>query len=500
MYGRRCALRRADADHPADRALSRKGLGDGRLLLRCVVEAAHPAAAPAANDFGQNPVVAATQRQRRCAMMCCQIPLLYIGKAGIAFFAQGTSLSVGVCCAALFLSRFFMIEGITLMAYAKISKANREEKRGREKMSKRKTLLGAAACLVAAIVCIGLLIGNLPKAPVAVKSVAAQMRVLEHVIAASGTAEPEWVRLVQSEVDGVIAQIAIEEGQPIEPDNLLLRFDEANVTLQLAKARMVLDVHRETAQALRQARENSSDGVSAVMAQIVSAYATVGQEASVLPTGDSALDEKREQLLLMQVKELERMLEKQHVYSVVAGTVISCYVEEGAVVAAGTPLVAIAAPGALVVHATVDAEAAGKIVQGQRATVHASDVAYSAHVSNIRTLISGTGSGRQTWGEVTLTVDEPERLSSGAKVEVEIYQHREKPALCIPLDAVLGAEDSYVLVVSNNTARKRYVQLGARNDIYVEVLAGLSEGERVVLDPVSALDREAAIIPYDSND
>ena len=84
---------------------------------------------------------------------------------------------------------------------------------------------------------------------------------------------------------------------------------------------------------------------------------------------------------------------------------------------------------------------------------------------------------------VTLDVDDPENLLLPAMTaRVVINTADRNDALVVPLSTLkTDAAGSYVLVLQEDgTQETRYVETGIYSDEYVEILSGLSEGERVV--------------------
>lgn len=75
------------------------------------------------------------------------------------------------------------------------------------------------------------------------------------------------------------------------------------------------------------------------------------------------------------------------------------------------------------------------------------------------------------------------RLIPGMYTESEISLHQEANALTLPLEAVVrNGDDATVLAVnSQNILDERHVKLGLEDNARVEVLSGLSEGDRVVI-------------------
>lgn len=75
------------------------------------------------------------------------------------------------------------------------------------------------------------------------------------------------------------------------------------------------------------------------------------------------------------------------------------------------------------------------------------------------------------------------RLMPGMYTESELSLHQKTNALTLPLEAVVrNGDDATVLAVSSqNTLEQRHIKLGLEDNSRVEVLSGLSEGDRVVI-------------------
>ena len=103
--------------------------------------------------------------------------------------------------------------------------------------------------------------------------------------------------------------------------------------------------------------------------------------------------------------------------------------------------------------------------------------------------------------ETVVTIDEKvERLKPGMTAVVEIHVERLKDVLSVPVQAIVQIEDqSWCYVGIKSGVERRILKLGTTNDEFVEIREGISEGDRVVLNPMSVVDegqeREAAISP-----
>ena len=150
------------------------------------------------------------------------------------------------------------------------------------------------------------------------------------------------------------------------------------------------------------------------------------------------------------------------------------------------------------IKAKVDETDIGNIRIGQEATFTVdafTDKKFTARVSKISqtdvtnswdTSSSSSSTSSSTsviYYYVTLDVDDPQNLLLPAMTaRVVINTADRNDALVVPLSTLkTDAAGSYVLVLQEDgTQETRYVETGIYSDEYVEILSGLSEGERVV--------------------
>ena len=150
------------------------------------------------------------------------------------------------------------------------------------------------------------------------------------------------------------------------------------------------------------------------------------------------------------------------------------------------------------IKAKVDETDIGNIRIGQEATFTVdafTDKKFTARVSKISqtdvtnswdTSSSSSSTSSSTsviYYYVTLDVDDPENLLLPAMTaRVVINTADRNDALVVPLSTLkTDAAGSYVLVLQEDGSQEtRYVETGIYSDEYVEILGGLSEGERVV--------------------
>jgi len=172
-----------------------------------------------------------------------------------------------------------------------------------------------------------------------------------------------------------------------------------------------------------------------------------------------------------------------------AGMITNRYADTGALVAAGTssstqaiPVVRLAQTSKLRLVLPIPESVAAQIHLGDpvKVRVQALDQEIEGKVSRFADSLD-----RQTRTmETEIDFDNRSgRLISGMYTETRLSLREKKDVLTIPLEAVSrNGEDASVLAVNGqNVVEARKLRLGAEDSVRVEVLAGLSEGERVII-------------------
>ena len=82
--------------------------------------------------------------------------------------------------------------------------------------------------------------------------------------------------------------------------------------------------------------------------------------------------------------------------------------------------------------------------------------------------------------------------------DVELSLKNIEPKLTVPYRAVVKGHDDkdyvYLIDPANKTARKKYIELGRIASNGVEVKAGLSEGDLVVIGGLNKLEDNARVL------
>ncbi len=175
-----------------------------------------------------------------------------------------------------------------------------------------------------------------------------------------------------------------------------------------------------------------------------------------------------------------------------SGRVLRIVQEDEAVVQAGAPLVQIGDPRDLEIVADFLSTEAVQIRTGAPVTIDG----WGGPVLRGRVVrvdpagfakVSALGIEEQRVGTVIDLVDPPEsweRLGHDFRVIVHVAIWESNDALTVPASALFRRGDDWaVFAVKDGRAQATVVRTGQRNSKLVEVLSGLSPGDRVVLHP-----------------
>jgi len=175
------------------------------------------------------------------------------------------------------------------------------------------------------------------------------------------------------------------------------------------------------------------------------------------------------------------------------GRVLRLLQESESVLSAGAPLLEVGDPTKLEIVADLLSADAVKIRVGDAVIIDqwGGDTSLQGRVRLIEpfgfTKISALGIEEQRVNVIidfTSTREEWLSLGHGYRVETRVVIHDRRNVLKVPISALFRTKDSWsVFVQDDGKARLRIVELGQRNNLEAEIIAGLEEGEQVILHP-----------------
>ncbi len=310
--------------------------------------------------------------------------------------------------------------------------------------------------------------GGPPGLPVEV----AQARTDTVVDAILATGQIEAINSIElrPEVDGRLVEILVREGAVVAKGTPLFKVDDAELKAQVAR----LEAERDLAQqALRRTRE--------LLAQNASSEADLEQ-------AEASARSSQAQLELQQLR-LERTL----VRAPFAGLVGERFVSVGDYVNTSTPLVTLQTVDPQRAVFQVPERYAQRLSLGQPVSFRVAalpDTRFSGTVDFVDPVVRLPARTITVKAEVT----NPNRsLKAGMFIEASLATDIRPNAVVVPEDAILPLQGAtYVWLVEDGKATRREVELGVRMPGYVEIKAGLSAGDQVV---VGGLERLSEGVP-----
>ena len=369
------------------------------------------------------------------------------------------------------------------------------------------------------------------KAVMALPTVEAIKGHISSNITALGTVNTAQEQEVYSAIQGQVTYVA-EEGQQVRKGELILKIDSEELRLEFEQAlsrvkQQKLELSRlmdgSRAEELEKAKVNYQAALAAYEAALDDYLRNQELfDLGAIPEKDllsikRELDIKQNQLSIAELElkllenpdenelalkqaaleEAEKNLEnvkqkidKAAVYAEFDGVVLEQNIKPGMIATPGTLLLRVGNLSDLQVEINVNEYDAALIKLGQKAAISGQGFGhrtYSGEVVKIApsASVTQTSRGNETVVKAAVKVIDPDgQIKPGFSATVEITVDERQEALLIPLECVIEEEGrKQVVVVKDGNMAKREVEAGIENDLYVEIIKGLSEGEEVLQDP-----------------
>ncbi len=355
-----------------------------------------------------------------------------------------------------------------------------------------------------------------------VQTEAVQRRDLLQTVVASGRVETPHRVDIGAQITGTVARVPVVEGQAVKAGDVLIEL--VSTELQSAKRQAELAVVQAQGR-LRQLNDLQGPVVQQTLRQAqanLDAARASGQRNQALFEqgfiGQAALDESRKALALADAQALAAQKQvastqvggAEHSLAVgavaeaqanaevvgakaryavikapVSGQLIGRSVEVGDVVQAGKVLMTLSPEGATQLVVQIDEKNLRLIALGQQALASAD--AYPQQKFKAQVAYINPGINAQTGAvEVKLDVLEPvHTLRQDMTVSVDMAVARKPQALALQVGHVndINGPAPWVWLRDAGHAVRRPVRLGLRGGAWVEVLAGLREGDAVIAMP-----------------
>lgn len=362
-----------------------------------------------------------------------------------------------------------------------------------------------------------------PEVPVTVAEV--QKGNLEHVITADGILYPINQASVMPKISAPVSRFLVNRGDHVRRDQLLATLENRDLAAAAVENKGLYDQAEanyrnttgatlpeemtkskydeqaaqqtmEAAQKVFESRKKLHEEGALAQRLVDEAQVAYIQARSLYETARKHLQDLEEISHKEQMKGAASQLEAarghyqsaqaqlaySEIRSPIQGVVADRPLYVGEMASAGTPLLTIMDISRIVARAQVPVQLAAHLKVGASAQISIADGSKQAK-GKVTVVSPATDPGSttlQVWVEAPNPI---EQLKPGITVRVSIAAETLRDIVTIPVEALLPSSSggSSVMVVGTDlVARERKIQTGIRQDKLIEVLSGLSPGERVV--------------------
>ena len=312
-----------------------------------------------------------------------------------------------------------------------------------------------------------------PEIAVNVRIATAEKKKIQPYLETTGTLKANEEVAVSSEVDGIVRQIRVDEGSPVNKGTLLVEINEIDY---------ILDWKRSEA-ALKQAEANLANAKAEYKRKntLYQEELITRQQFDDITTkialAEAEIDRAKATLSISKEK-----LTRTKVYSPLNGAVKEKRVSVGDYVRNGTPLLQLITINPLKLNFTISEKDAASIKIGQEVAFSVDSYADKQFKGRVSLLYPNVEEKTRTLQAEALVPNADHLLKPGYFARTLIYTAAPREVVLAPITALLY--DNAVIrifVVDGDKARERVIKIGGKYGEFVEVLEGLKEMEQIVV-------------------
>lgn len=307
-------------------------------------------------------------------------------------------------------------------------------------------------------------------------------------VRATGTLHARETAVLSAQVVGRIQQVLVHEGDSVKAGQTLAILDDATLRASADQA----DAAAKAAENQQAAAQTNSDLAASTLAR----YRQLQAQKSVSP---QEMDEvtRRAEASAAQVDALRAqgnaakaqasgaraMLAYTRIRAPFAGMVTARMADPGTLAAPGVPLLQVDSAGPLQLQTTVDESAMGAVRVGMKIQVNIDSAPSAAATGTVSQIVPAADPASHTFlVKIDLAASKQLRAGMYGTAEIPTGSHR---AILAPSSSIVmrGSLPCAYVLDGNGIAQLRYVTLGSSHGELVEILSGISAGEKLVDKP-----------------
>ncbi len=313
-------------------------------------------------------------------------------------------------------------------------------------------------------------------------------------VGVTGTLHARETAVLSAQVMGRVQQVLAHEGDTVKAGQTLVVLDDSTLRASAAQA----DAAVQAAGNQVSEAESNADLAASTLAR----YKQLQTEKSVSPQemdevarraeGEAARVDAlkaQENAAKAQASGADAMLAYTRIRAPFAGVITARMVDPGAMAAPGVPLLQVDSMGPLQLQATVDESVIGAVHVGMKIPLNIASVSSGATTGTVAQIVPAAEPASHSF-LVKMDLAPSRELRAGMYGTAEIATGT-RQAILAPSSSVVmrGSLACAYVLDANAIAQLRYLTLGSAEGKFVEILSGISAGERLVDNPA---DRDLA--------
>jgi macrolide-specific efflux system membrane fusion protein len=314
----------------------------------------------------------------------------------------------------------------------------------------------------------------------------------------TGKVQPREKVEVKSKVSGQVAKVFVDAGDHVKKGQQLLLLDPTDYERDVSKCEADVAAAKNALEFSELSLDRRQKGLEA---------RGVAQMEVDTASSDVRAKKVAVQLATVAYNAASDRLRYTHIVAPMDGTVTERGIQPGEVVTPGVQatfegkaLLTVSDLSTLLVKADLNQIDVARVKLGQKVTVTLDALpgkSYEAAITKIAPA-SITPKDKQVDVfpvEATLVKADP-AIKPGMTADVRIHIEKKDHVLALPIEAVVKeAGKQYVTKVvpgekGKQKTDKAEVKVGARNDREIEIVSGISEGDKVLIKPASSAENE----------
>lgn len=317
----------------------------------------------------------------------------------------------------------------------------------------------------------------------------AQRKTVPDFVEAVGTIRAQQTSRLSAQISGVIASIRAQEGQRVRRGDVLVVLDDAQQRASLERASAAVNGAQQDSAA--------ADADYGLQDATLTRYQSLYEKKSVSPHEMDEVQARQKsagahrdqaQAGIAQARAVEAQARAGLSYTRIRapfdGVITARLVDTGALASSGVPLITIEDTHRFRLEASVDEGDLRFVTLGAAARVSVDAVGTDLSAKVVQIVPAADPASRSFVVKLELPADP--RLRSGLFGRVR-FPRGQREAIVIPRTALLerGQMHGVYVVAADGQIGLRYVTLGKPAGDDVEILSGLSDGERLIGSPGS---------------